>query len=278
MTRISIVTPSYNQGEFIEEALESVLLQEHPEVEHLVFDGGSSDNTVPLLQELAQDAKWNHVCWQSGPDGGQSDALNRGFKLATGDIVGWLNSDDRYRPGCFDAIVKAFEDNPDVDVFYGDYAVMDRDGAIQKIRREIEFNRFILLYHRALYIATTATFFRRKIFDDGNLLKEDLHYAMDYEFFLHLAAAGYRIRRIPLVLADFRLHPDSKSCSMEQTQQTEKRCIMQLFSSVNTRFRAPYTRDIAFTILEGVAGALRWTEKLLRGHYFIQYRPNLFEK
>jgi glycosyltransferase involved in cell wall biosynthesis len=268
MTRISIVTPSFNQGRYLGEALESVRLQHHSDVEHLVFDGGSTDTTIALLESVAGRSDGAHLCWLSGPDGGQSDALNRGFATAKGDIIGWLNADDRYRPGCFDHIVKAFAEDPDVDVLYGDFALIDQDGAVQKVRREIGFNRFILLYHHVLYIPTPATFFRRRIFEEGNRLKPDLHYAMDYEFFLRLADAGYRFQHIPRVVADFRIHPESKSCRMERIQSEEKRQIMRSISPLTTRIHSPRLRDIAFLGLQTTAGLMRWSEKLMRGYYF----------
>lgn len=271
MTRISIVTPSLNQGCFLGEAIESVRLQHYPEVEHLIMDGGSTDNSIALLQSLDGQESWSHLRWHSGLDGGQSEALNRGFAQAEGDIIGWLNSDDRYRPGCFDHVVKAFAENPGVDVFYGDYASINQDGELLEVRREIEFNRFILLYHRVLYIATTATFFRRRIFAEGNWLKEDLHYAMDYEFFLRLAAANYCIRRLPGVIADFRLHPASKSCSMKQLQSLEKRNIMHGFSPIARQCDVPRLRSMALAALQIAAALMRWTEKMLRGHYIVQY-------
>jgi glycosyltransferase involved in cell wall biosynthesis len=272
MTRISIVTPSFNQGRFLSEAMESVRLQSHPDVEHLILDGASNDGTIALLRGLDGKDEWSHVRWLSRADGGQSAALNKGFRLASGDIVGWLNSDDRYRPGCFDQVVKAFDQNPEVDIFYGDYTLMDEDGTIQCVRREIEFNPFILLYHRVLYIPTTATFFRQRVFEEGHLLKEDLHYAMDYEFFLRLTAADYCIQHIPCVLADFRVHPQSKSSRGTQLQSAEKRCTMELFSPVTRNFGSPRLRNLTFITLQIVAGLLRWSEKMLRGYYFVQHR------
>jgi glycosyltransferase involved in cell wall biosynthesis len=272
MTRISIVTPSFNQGRFLSEAMESVRLQSHPDVEHLILDGASNDGTIALLRGLDGKDEWSHVRWLSRADGGQSAALNKGFRLASGDIVGWLNSDDRYRPGCFDQVVKAFDQNPEVDIFYGDYTLMDEDGTIQRVRREIEFNPFILLYHRVLYIPTTATFFRQRVFEEGHLLKEDLHYAMDYEFFLRLTAADYCIQHIPCVLADFRVHPQSKSSRGTQLQSAEKRCTMELFSPVTRNFGSPRLRNLTFITLQIVAGLLRWSEKMLRGYYFVQHR------
>jgi glycosyltransferase involved in cell wall biosynthesis len=257
-----------NQGRFLGEALESVRLQSYPCAEHLVLDGGSTDSTVALLKNLDGVADWEHVRWRSERDGGQSAALNLGFAEARGDIIGWLNSDDRYRPGCFERVVRAFDEDPGLDVAYGDFAVMNEEGAIQKVRREIEFNRFILLYHRVLYIPTPSTFMRRRIFDEGNWLKPELHYAMDYEFFVRLANAGYRMRHIPQVLADFRLHPASKTCRMEHGQAEEKRRAMWSASPVCAKVQSPHLRRAAFAGLGLAAGVMRWSEKLLRGYYF----------
>jgi glycosyltransferase involved in cell wall biosynthesis len=266
--KISVVTPSLNQGRYLREALESVRAQEHSCVEHLVLDGGSKDETTALLQSFDGRAEWQHLNWSSGPDGGQSEALNRGFGEATGDIVGWLNSDDRYRAGCFDHIVKAFAENPDTDIVYGDFTVMSQEGAILRVRREIDFNHFILLYHRVSYIPTPATFFRRQVFDDGNRLQPGLHYAMDYEFFLRLASAGYKIKHIPHVLADYRLHPQSKSCSGELAQAREKRQIMLGFSPISRLSGSPLLRRTVFAAMQSFACLMRYSEKMLRGYYF----------
>lgn len=275
--RISIVTPSYNQGPYLSEALESVRMQGYPDVEHLVLDGGSNDASVGILEALDQKSEWSHVHWTSGPDGGQSEALNRGFRAATGDLVGWLNSDDRYRAGCFDRLLEAAKAHPEIDVFYGDFTFMDEVGTVQRIRKEIEFSRFILLYHRVLFIPTTSTFFRRRIFEDGHWLRNDLHYAMDYEYFLRLAAEGYRFRRIPHVLADFRLHAESKTMRMQQTQLDEKREIMRTFSPVTRWLHSPALANAAFRALQTTAGLLRWSEKLARGAYLVQNRPSVLE-
>jgi glycosyltransferase involved in cell wall biosynthesis len=271
--KISIVTPSLNQGRYLREALESVRAQGYSSVEHLVLDGGSQDETVLLLQSLNGRAGWQHVNWSSGPDGGQSEALNRGFGEATGDIIGWLNSDDRYREGCFDHVVKAFAENPDVDVMYGDFTVMNHDGVIRQVRREIDFSYFILLYHRVSYIPTPSTFFRRRVFDDGNRLQPNLHYAMDYEFFLRLANTGYKFQHVPHLLADFRLHPTSKSCSGEFKQAQEKRQIMLSFSPLS-RLSVPLLRRPALAAMQSIASLMRYSEKMLHGFYFSRPIPS----
>lgn len=278
MPRFSIVTPSLNQGRFLMDALESVRQQDYPEVEHLILDGKSTDDTVELLGNLDGKPAWKHLSWKSEADIGQSDALNRGFELSSGDIIGWLNSDDRYRHGCFHHVAKVFAENPLIDIVYGDLAIMDEQGMIQRVRREIPFDRFILLYNRVLYIPTPSTFFRRRVFHDGNWLKRDLHYAMDYELFLRLANAGYRIEHTPRVLADFRVHPTSKSCAMERLQAEEKKQIMWSASPLSTAIGSLYLRRLAFTGLELLAGLLRRSRKLLRGAYFSQRRPESLSK
>lgn len=271
---ISIVTPSFNQASFIGEALQSVQHQSYTNWEHLVIDGNSTDGTVELLRDLTTNGKQHNVSWVSERDSGQSEALNRGFRQAKGDIIGWLNSDDRYRAGCFERIVQAFEDNPGVDIFYGDYLLVNELGRVFQIRREIEFSRFILLYHRVLYIPTTTTFFRRKIFDEGNWLDENLQYAMDLDFFIRLSARGYCFKHIPHLLADFRLQPNSKTCKSPGRQRVEHQQVVCAAAPILRGIESSYLRKVAFSVLRSVACVKRYSEKLLRGYYWEQLRSN----
>jgi glycosyltransferase involved in cell wall biosynthesis len=269
----SIVTPSLNQGAFIGEALESVKRQAWADMEHLVIDGGSSDNTVGALKSYSGRQHWGHLRWTSEPDRGQSHALNKGFAAASGDIVGWLNSDDRYLPGCFERVAKVFEEHPEADIVYGDYRFIDEYGKVQRVRREIEFNRFVLLYHRVLYIPSTTTFFRRRIFDQGYFLDERLHFALDAEFFMRLARNGFNFRHVRALLADFRFQPDSKTCSSPQKQLQEKRAIMENYSAVLRALPWPLARRGVGGVLSSSAAALRYSEKLLRGCYLEELWP-----
>src|ERR1700761_548840 len=223
---ISIVTPSLNQAGFIHEALESVFIQNYPNCDHLVVDGVSTDGTVELLQNFLTEKASSGISWISEPDSGQSEALNKGFRQATGDIIGWLNADDRYRKGCFERVVKMFEEDPELDILYGDYRVVDEFGRLVQIKPEIAFSTFVLFYHRVLYIPTTATFFRRRVFDEGNWINENLQYVMDLEFFIRLAVKGYRFKHIPELLADFRLQPGSKTCRYPHKQQREHKQVI----------------------------------------------------
>jgi glycosyltransferase involved in cell wall biosynthesis len=263
----SIVTPSFNQGAFIGEALESVHTQHWKNIEHVVMDGGSTDGTPGVLTRYSARHDWEHLRWKSEPDRGQSHALNKGFAAATGDIVGWLNSDDRYLPLCFERVASAFEQHPDVDILYGDYRFVDESGKAQRIRREIEFSQFVLLYHRVLYIPTTTTFFRRRVFDEGHFLDERLHFALDAEFLVRLARNGFRFQHLRALLADFRFQPNSKTCSSPQKQIEEKRRIMEDYSSLLRAMPWPAARRGVRSLLSSSAAALRYSEKLLRGCY-----------
>ena len=269
---VSIVTPSFNQAAFVSEALLSVKNQGYDNLEHLVIDGGSTDGTVDILRHYSDQEHWNHLHWVSERDRGQSDALNKGFGRAKGDIVGWLSSDDRYRPGCFDSVVKVFEANPEVDILYGDYTWIDEAGRVYQVRREIEFSHFILLYHRVLYIPTTATFFRRRVFEEGNWLDERLHYALDFEFFMRLAVRGYRFRHLPALLADFRMHRASKTGCMPHKQLEEKDQVMQRYSPLLRGIRSPVPRRAVLGLLRSSAATLRYSEKLMRGYYFDRFK------
>src|SRR5579884_2407867 len=270
---ISVITPSYNQAQFLVEVLESVKNQNYPSVEHIVIDGASTDDSVAILREYSAKPGWGHLKWISEADRGQSDALNKGFKMATGDLIGWLNSDDRYRPGCFDSVLAASRQHRDAHIYYGDYTWIDEHNNYMQIRREIEFSRFVLSYHRVLYIPTTSTFFRRKIFDYGNWIDIRYRYVMDYEFFLRLANKGYRFQHIPELLADFRWHSESKSGGQSAQQLAEHDEVARLYSPVLRKLRS----GLPLTVVRGgvrfLAAVRRYAEKLLRGYYCEQYRP-----
>jgi len=276
--KISIVTPSFNQAQFIEECLKSVQSQGSVRVEHIVTDGVSTDGSVEILRRFSEQPSYQHLHWVSEPDQGQSDALNKGFRSATGDIVGWLNSDDRYRPGCFRSVLDAFEKNPDVDIIYGDYTWIDESGRVLQVRRETEFSRFVLTYHRVLYIPTTSTFFRRRIFDEGNFVDTQFHYAMDYEFFLRLAHKGYRFKHEPFLLADFRWHSQSKSAAHRESMLAEHDRIALLYSVILKKVPEGVLRELAFRSLKVGAAGVRYAEKMVRGYYFQQFRQTALKE
>ncbi|HOA22963.1 MAG TPA: glycosyltransferase family 2 protein [Aggregatilineales bacterium] len=265
---ISIVTPTFNAMPYVEEAIESVLAQGYPAFEHIVIDGGSTDGTLDVLR------RYPHLTWLSGPDKGQSDALNKGFRLARGDLVGWLNADDRYLPGCFERVAVYHTAHPKVDVIYGDYRWVDEAGEVQQVRRELDFDLFLLKYLHVLTIPTTTSFFRREVFGAGNLLDTSYHYAMDAEFYLRLALGGWRFGHLPALLADFRWHAGSKSTRQAAAQREEHlRALLThdpLLSSVGARSRRAAL--VLRTVLMLLARTKRTLLKAARGYYFTQWR------
>jgi glycosyltransferase involved in cell wall biosynthesis len=237
LPRVSVVTPALEQARYLVDALDSVLLQTVP-VEHIVIDGGSRDGTVELLTSRSG------VRWRSEPDEGQSDALNKGFALCDGDIVGWLNADDFYLKGAIQCVVSFFDENPDVDIVYGDCLFVDANGGVIRAKCEHGFDEPTLRLY-GIYMPSTATFFRRSLVERGALFVDpSYHYVMDFELFTRLAAQGVRFGYIPEVLAAFRWHGENKS--LDDAPRIAERHRAQ--RSTN-RLQLP---DAAYDVLHGV--------------------------
>lgn len=204
--KVSIITPSFNQGKFIERTILSVLSQHCPQVEYLVVDGGSKDDTLTVLQRYA--AKIKII---SEPDNGQADAVNKGLKLTTGEIIGWLNSDDIYYPNAIGAVCEFFDKNPDIDIVYGDANHIDTDDNVLEPYYTEDWDMERL--REICFICQPSVFFRRGIVEKYGMLDETLHFCMDYEYWLRLANKGVRFSRIPTLIAGSRLHQDTKTLS-----------------------------------------------------------------
>jgi len=197
---VSIVTPSYNQSRFLEENLLSVKSQDYPNIEHIIIDGGSTDGTMEILKRY--EGTYN-LRWVSEPDEGHADAVNKGFAMAKGEIIGWLNSDDVYfDKGTISAAVKAFQIHPEADIIYGDCAYIWEDGTILRVQCVPGFRYSRLL--RGCFLAQPAVFFRKHVVENHKLDKR-LKVAIDYEYWLRLGKQ-YRFVHIPRILAADRNH------------------------------------------------------------------------
>ena len=212
---LSIVTPSYNQAHFIEQTLASVLEQGYPDLEYVVMDGGSVDGTVEVLERWQ--ARYPGLAWVSERDGGQAAALNAGFARTTGDIVGWINSDDFYAPGALLEVGRTFAENPDVRWLYGRCPIVDRDGV--EIRRGVtrykEFWMRRYRYERLMienFVNQPTVFFRRSLLDEVGPIDESMHNAFDYHLFLRMAERA-RPHFLDRVVASFRVYADAKTSS-----------------------------------------------------------------
>ncbi len=208
MLKISVVTVSFNQGRFIRQNIESVLKQEYPKFEHIIIDGGSTDDTVSILKE------YSHLNWVSEKDKGQSDGLNKGFRKATGDIIAWINSDDMLVPGALYKVNQFFETNPDKSVVTGNQIIIDEDGKAVRTIPATSFSYDHLLNGTRTSVMQNSTFFRRGVLLDVGYLDEHFHYTMDHELFVRIASK-YKSYTINADLACFRIWRDSKTSTAQ---------------------------------------------------------------
>jgi glycosyltransferase involved in cell wall biosynthesis len=249
---LSVITPSFNSAEFLEDALLSVGRQPGPRVEHIVMDCASTDDTVAILNRFPQ------VQWVSEPDRGQSDAINKGFLRASGDLMGWLNADDYYLPDGLQTIVHAAEEHPEADVIYGDCVFVDSTGKIVRSKVEHPFDPAILM-HFGCYIPSTSTFFRRRVIDSGLLLDCDYRVCMDFEYFARLAHAGCKFHYVPRFIAAFRWHRSNVSLKQADKRAQERREVQRRFGR---RQHSPST----LRILADVHRAKRLLRKVVSGN------------
>jgi glycosyltransferase involved in cell wall biosynthesis len=203
---ISVVTPSFNQAVFLERTLRSVLDQNYPALEYIVQDGGSTDGSVELLRRYAGRLKR----WESGPDGGQADAINRGFRHAAGEILAYLNSDDLLLPGSLAYVASYFARHPEADVVYGHRVVVDED--------DRETARWVLPPHDDDFLAwddyvpQETMFWRRRAWERvGARMDDRFQFALDWDLLLRFRESGARFARLPRFAGAFRSHPEQKT-------------------------------------------------------------------
>jgi glycosyltransferase involved in cell wall biosynthesis len=204
---VTIVTPSFNQGRFIRATIESVLGQDYPNLEYLIIDGGSTDETAAVAAEFG-----DRLTFISEPDRGQSDAINKGFRLARGSIVAWMNSDDVFMPGAIRTAVAAFEQEPALGALYGNGYQIDAEGrTISAFASSQAFDLWRLI-HVSDYILQQTTFFRRAIFDEIGLCDEDLHFGLDWELFMRIGKR-FSMKYLPVDMACIREYEVTKTAS-----------------------------------------------------------------
>lgn len=204
--KFSIITPSYNQGKYIKNTLDSVLsLQSSCSVEHIVVDGGSKDETVSILKEYSQ--KYPNLVWNSCPDRGQSDAINKGLKLASGEIISYINSDDYYLPNVLNKVLYIFEKYPEVDFVYGDIFLINSKREILKRVKSCRTSLWLHLY--SFSFPQQSCFWRRRLLEKVPEFNINNKTCMDSEYFAEVLSHQITLCRISEVLACFRIHEDS---------------------------------------------------------------------
>jgi glycosyltransferase involved in cell wall biosynthesis len=202
---VSIVTPSYNQADFIAATIESVLQQDYPHVELIVIDGGSTDGSVDVIRRYQKHLKY----WVSEPDRGQADAINKGYRIASGDLIGWLNSDDELTPGSIARLVRYFGARPEVGLVYGDLERIDASGQHIAFDHYEDFD-LVQFVRTAAYISQPGSLVRRSVLDAIGPLDTELRFMMDLDQWLR-AALVCRFGYERSVVARFRVHDEAKS-------------------------------------------------------------------
>lgn len=218
---ISIITPSYNQVKFIEETITSVLNQDYPNLEYIIIDGGSTDGSVDIIRKYEDKLAY----YVSEPDKGQTDAINKGLRKATGDILAYLNSDDLYEPNTIQTIVNYFAQSPEIKMIYGDVIQINEQGLELKRVNPGELNFYKLLSGR-FYLPQPTVFFKREVLNNIGFFDEDLHLAMDLDYWIRIVTSKYytkqNLKYVNNILADVRIYPNAKSISLKHKYLDEK--------------------------------------------------------
>jgi glycosyltransferase involved in cell wall biosynthesis len=254
LPRISVVVPSFNQAKYLDLALRSILDQEYPDLELIVIDGGSKDESPKIIRKYEPHLKY----WCSEPDGGQVKGIIKGFFHATGEVLCFLNSDDLFEPGALKEVGEFFSTHPDADAVYGDALWIDAEGKVLRPQREIPFNRFIWLYTYN-YIPGMSMFWRRELYDRAGGLNPEFQLAFDADLWIRFSDHG-RIEHVARQWSRMRFYAEQKNRRLREQSNQEDMLIRSRYWKNQTAPRTIYLRR---TIAQG----LRILWKLLTGCY-----------
>jgi glycosyltransferase involved in cell wall biosynthesis len=232
--RLTFVIPTRNHARFIRQCIDSCLAQAIPDSEIVVMDGGSTDGTQAILAEYG-----DRIRWRSQPDRGQSDALNQGVATAKGDLIAWINSDDYYTTSdSLRRLVELFDTDARLDIAYGDGERVDLEGRRIGLYRAAPYTSEAgLLANPLTFVLQPCLVFRRALFLEVGGLREDLHFAMDYELWLRMFPAARATRHVDLIVASARYHADAKSVASLGRQISEV-CAIKLRGAQHARLDA----------------------------------------
>ncbi len=251
---ISLVTCSYQQARFLDATMRSVFDQAYPDLQYVIVDGGSCDGSAQIIANHAESLAY----WVSEPDAGQTDALIKGFNQVTGEVCGWLCSDDLLLPGALAIVSEYFRVHPEVDALYGDSIWIDAEGQPIRAKKEMDFDRFVFL-HDHNYIPQPSMFWRRRLYETVGGLNPNFNLAMDSDLWDRFAHRT-RIVHLPRYLSCMRFYPEQKTRSLKPSGQAEDLLIRTRSSPLA---RLPWLRPV----LHGTARLKRFMGKALAGGY-----------
>lgn len=265
---VSIITPSFNQRAYIEKTLLSVLEQDYPNIEYIVLDGGSTDGTRELLATYA-----DRLTLVMEPDDGQADAINKGMRMAKGDILAWMNSDDYYTPGAIRAAVEYLLAHPDVDFVYGDVIAIDADERDYGIRAHVRQVDAESLIGMCDDIVQPASFWRAQVWRTCGELDVSLHYALDYEYWMRVAKQ-FTMRYVPVVFAKERLYSSAKTFRGNLGRWDEIEAVARRHGGGGLPRRYAAEAAAAFA-RRGLAGLVRgrWADARRDWSHALAFRP-----
>lgn len=253
LPKISLVTCSYQQGRYVEATLRSVLEQAYPALEYIVIDGGSRDGSTEVVRRHAERLAY----WVSEPDAGQTDALAKGFARSTGDVMGWLCSDDLLLPGALDTVGRFFATHPGVDWIYGDALWIDAQGRPLRPKREMGWSSTVFLFDHN-YLAQPSVFWRRGLYERAGGLQREWNLAMDADLWLRFARLS-RPQHVQRYLSCMRYYPEQKTRALKPAGRKEDELLR--------RREAPRLSGLPRAPLRLLARGLRLGMKAARGGY-----------
>jgi glycosyltransferase involved in cell wall biosynthesis len=267
--KVSIITPNYNQVNFLEYTIQSVLNQTYRNLEYIIIDGGSSDGSNNIIKKYQRHLSY----WVSEKDTGQSVAINKGFRKCTGDIIGWLNSDDLYLPGTLEYVADYFNSNPGIDFLYGNIDIIDESGENIFTYKELQFDKKMgALLGYGQIIPQPSAFWRKKVLNKVGYLNEEFHYKMDSEYWSRISDY-FKVVHVNKTLAKFRLHSASKTNKIQtgnnELATKESDDLKRIFYNklaISKYVPYKYSQVIVF-----IYRLKRIVFRFLLGHYFLKY-------
>lgn len=228
LPKISVITPSYNQGIYLERTILSILNQNYPNLEYIIIDGGSTDDSVEIIKRYEHHLTY----WVSESDEGQTDALNKGFFKATGDILCWLCADDLYEPWTLSEVSQFFQKNPKIHFIYGDALWIDPEDKFIRYQKEVSFNQFILLYGHN-FIPQPSCFWRADIHRNIGELDQSFDVMMDADLWLRFSKSIH-LYHSPQILSRIRMHPEQKTQRLRSRGREEARLLRERYFGKNS--------------------------------------------